>query len=54
MMKTAWDGYSQYAWGTNELMPKARQGHSAGIFGKYVEMGIDSNDKLKQEGESER
>jgi mannosyl-oligosaccharide alpha-1,2-mannosidase len=34
MMKTAWDGYRNHAWGENELMPTTRKGHSAGIFGK--------------------
>lgn len=33
MMKSAWQGYRDNAWGTNELMPKSRKGHSAGIFG---------------------
>eukprot|EP00911_Craspedida_sp_UC1_P002463 UC1_evm1s1833 len=34
MMRTAFKGYSDFAWGHNELMPKARRGHSAGIFGR--------------------
>ena len=33
MMKTAWDGYVQYAFGQNELKPISKTGHSAGIFG---------------------
>eukprot|EP00112_Aurelia_sp_Birch-Aquarium-sp1_P019897 Seg5010.1 transcript_id=Seg5010.1/GoldUCD/mRNA.D3Y31 product="Mannosyl-oligosaccharide 1 2-alpha-mannosidase IA" protein_id=Seg5010.1/GoldUCD/D3Y31 len=33
MMKTAWDGYVQYAFGQNELKPISQTGHSAGIFG---------------------
>ena len=34
MMKRAWGAYKQDAWGHNELMPRSRQGHSAGIFGR--------------------
>ena len=33
MMKHAWDGYSNYAWGKNELRPVTKRGHSASIFG---------------------
>lgn len=33
MMKFAWDQYSNYAWGHNELKPISRKGHSANIFG---------------------
>eukprot|EP00047_Mylnosiga_fluctuans_P015996 m.50904 g.50904 ORF g.50904 m.50904 type:complete len:646 (-) comp6263_c0_seq4:81-2018(-) len=33
MMKTAWDGYAQHAWGQNELMPISQRGHAASIFG---------------------
>ncbi|PAV84062.1 hypothetical protein WR25_10205 [Diploscapter pachys] len=33
MMKFAWDGYKQYAWGENELKPISKRGHSASIFG---------------------
>ena len=33
MMKAAWDGYVQYAFGQNELKPISKTGHSAGIFG---------------------
>ena len=32
-MKFAWDMYSTYAWGQNELKPISRRGHSASIFG---------------------
>eukprot|EP00730_Choanoeca_flexa_P015678 TRINITY_DN7251_c0_g1_i2.p1 TRINITY_DN7251_c0_g1~~TRINITY_DN7251_c0_g1_i2.p1 ORF type:complete len:674 (+),score=200.32 TRINITY_DN7251_c0_g1_i2:273-2294(+) len=45
MMKRAWDGYRQYAWGENELMPKAKRGHSAGIFGR-TKMGATIVDAL--------
>ena len=33
MMKHAWDSYEKYAWGSNELRPISRRGHSASIFG---------------------
>ena len=33
MMKHAWDSYVKYAWGSNELRPISRRGHSASIFG---------------------
>lgn len=33
MMKFAWDGYRKYAWGSNELKPISKTGHSASIFG---------------------
>ena len=33
MMKHAWSNYVLYAWGSNELKPISRKGHSASIFG---------------------
>lgn len=33
MMKFAWDGYVNHAWGMNELRPISKTGHSASIFG---------------------
>ncbi|CAI4229900.1 unnamed protein product [Auanema sp. JU1783] len=48
MMKFAWDGYVKYAWGSNELRPISRTGHSASIFGSG-DMGasiIDAIDTL--------
>ena len=33
MMRHAWEGYSSYAWGKNELRPVSKRGHSASIFG---------------------
>uniref|UniRef100_A0A672FQ56 alpha-1,2-Mannosidase n=1 Tax=Salarias fasciatus TaxID=181472 RepID=A0A672FQ56_SALFA len=33
MMKHAWDGYRRYAWGSNELRPVSKQGHSSNLFG---------------------
>ena len=33
MMKHAWKGYKRYAWGSNELRPISKKGHSSGIFG---------------------
>jgi mannosyl-oligosaccharide alpha-1,2-mannosidase len=33
MMKHAWNGYVNYAWGSNELRPISKTGHSASIFG---------------------
>ena len=34
-MKHAWNSYSAYAWGDNELAPVSRKGHSTSIFGAY-------------------
>ena len=34
MTLLAWNGYKKYAWGTNELKPLSKTGHSAGIFGQ--------------------
>uniref|UniRef100_A0A8C4RKK5 alpha-1,2-Mannosidase n=1 Tax=Erpetoichthys calabaricus TaxID=27687 RepID=A0A8C4RKK5_ERPCA len=34
MMKFAWDSYKHYAWGSNELKPISKQGHSSNLFGK--------------------
>lgn len=45
MMKTAWGGYAKYAMGENELKPKSRTGHSAGIFGSS-KMGATVVDAL--------
>uniref|UniRef100_A0A6Q2ZJX4 alpha-1,2-Mannosidase n=1 Tax=Esox lucius TaxID=8010 RepID=A0A6Q2ZJX4_ESOLU len=33
MMKFAWDSYKRYAWGSNELRPVSKQGHSSNLFG---------------------
>ncbi|CAL8318221.1 unnamed protein product [Merluccius merluccius] len=33
MMKHSWDGYKRYAWGSNELRPISKQGHSSNLFG---------------------
>nr|XP_020492708.1 mannosyl-oligosaccharide 1,2-alpha-mannosidase IA [Labrus bergylta] len=33
MMKHAWDSYKRYAWGSNELRPVSKQGHSSNLFG---------------------
>lgn len=32
-MKHAWDGYVKYAWGSNELQPITKRGHTSSIFG---------------------
>ncbi|KAK0138932.1 Mannosyl-oligosaccharide 1,2-alpha-mannosidase IA [Merluccius polli] len=32
MMKHSWDGYKRYAWGSNELRPISKQGHSSNLF----------------------
>jgi len=45
MMKTAWDGYAQFAFGQNELKPISKSGHSAGIFGGST-MGASIIDAL--------
>nr|XP_020471028.1 mannosyl-oligosaccharide 1,2-alpha-mannosidase IA-like isoform X2 [Monopterus albus] len=34
MMKHAWDSYRHYAWGSNELRPVSKQGHSSNLFGR--------------------
>ena len=44
-MKTAWDGYAQFAFGQNELKPISKTGHSAGIFGGSA-MGASIIDAL--------
>ena len=46
MMKTAWDGYAQFAFGQNELKPISKSGHSAGIFGGGATMGASIIDAL--------
>ncbi|KAL3052187.1 mannosyl-oligosaccharide 1,2-alpha-mannosidase IA-like [Trematomus bernacchii] len=33
MMKHAWDSYRRYAWGSNELRPVSKTGHSSNLFG---------------------
>ncbi|KAJ8350630.1 hypothetical protein SKAU_G00257600 [Synaphobranchus kaupii] len=33
MMKFAWESYKRYAWGSNELRPVSKQGHSSNLFG---------------------
>lgn len=33
MMKHAWDGYVDYAWGFNEVRPMSKQPHTESIFG---------------------
>ncbi|KAM6906212.1 mannosyl-oligosaccharide 1,2-alpha-mannosidase IA [Lycodopsis pacificus] len=33
MMKHAWGSYRRYAWGSNELRPISKQGHSSNLFG---------------------
>ena len=48
MMQHAWDGYSKYAWGKNEVRPVSLRGHTASIFGS-ASMGatiVDSLDTL--------
>lgn len=32
-MKHAWNNYKKYAWGSNELRPISRMGHSGSVFG---------------------
>lgn len=36
MMQFAWNNYKRYAWGTNELRPVSKQGHSSNLFGEYT------------------
>ncbi|CAD6190939.1 unnamed protein product [Caenorhabditis auriculariae] len=45
MIKFAWDGYKNYAWGENELRPITKRGHSASIFG-YGKTGATIVDAL--------
>lgn len=48
MMKFAWDSYTKYAWGGNELRPISKRTHNSGIFGS-VSLGatiIDGLDTL--------
>ena len=48
MMKHAWDNYVTFAWGSNEVRPVSKSGHSASVFGSSS-MGatiIDSLDSL--------
>lgn len=48
MMKHAWDGYVQYAWGANELKPISRKPHINSIYGS-APLGatiVDSLDTL--------
>uniref|UniRef100_H3C0R9 alpha-1,2-Mannosidase n=1 Tax=Tetraodon nigroviridis TaxID=99883 RepID=H3C0R9_TETNG len=33
MMKHAWESYRRYAWGSNELRPVSKRGHSSNLFG---------------------
>ncbi|XP_076128015.1 mannosyl-oligosaccharide 1,2-alpha-mannosidase IA-like [Alosa pseudoharengus] len=33
MMQFAWENYKSYAWGSNELRPLSKQGHSSNLFG---------------------
>ncbi|XP_030626234.1 mannosyl-oligosaccharide 1,2-alpha-mannosidase IA [Chanos chanos] len=33
MMQFAWDNYKRFAWGSNELRPVSKQGHSSNLFG---------------------
>ncbi|KAK2864293.1 hypothetical protein Q7C36_003447 [Tachysurus vachellii] len=33
MMQFAWNNYKRYAWGSNELRPVSKQGHSSNLFG---------------------
>ncbi|XP_066563740.1 mannosyl-oligosaccharide 1,2-alpha-mannosidase IA isoform X2 [Amia ocellicauda] len=47
MMKFAWDSYKRYAWGSNELKPASKQGHSSNLFGNIQGATIvDSLDTL--------
>ncbi|XP_037081844.1 mannosyl-oligosaccharide 1,2-alpha-mannosidase IA-like [Pollicipes pollicipes] len=56
MMEHAWKGYQMYAWGSNELRPVSKRGHSAGIFGRRP-MGatiVDAMDTLYIMGMTEQ
>ena len=48
MMAHAWNGYVKYAWGSNEVKPLSKRGHSASVFGS-AQMGatiVDAMDTL--------
>ena len=45
MVKHAWNGYVQYAWGENELRPMAKEGYSASNFGQ-TKLGVTIVDSL--------
>ena len=45
MMKHAWDGYVQYAWGSQELRPVTRQAHKSSLFGS-LNTGLTIVDSL--------
>ena len=45
MMRHAWSNYETFAWGSNELKPMSRVGHSASIFGG-AKMGATIVDAL--------
>ncbi|TRY58188.1 hypothetical protein DNTS_017404 [Danionella cerebrum] len=36
MMQFSWDNYKRYAWGSNELRPVSKQGHSSNLFGSSL------------------
>uniref|UniRef100_A0A8C7UXS4 alpha-1,2-Mannosidase n=1 Tax=Oncorhynchus mykiss TaxID=8022 RepID=A0A8C7UXS4_ONCMY len=46
MMTFAWDSYKRYAWGSNELRPVSKQGHSSNLFGEYLSPGATIVDAL--------
>uniref|UniRef100_A0A8C9S1B4 alpha-1,2-Mannosidase n=1 Tax=Scleropages formosus TaxID=113540 RepID=A0A8C9S1B4_SCLFO len=47
MMKFAWESYKRYAWGSNELRPVSKQGHSSNLFGNIQGASIvDALDTL--------
>lgn len=45
MMKDAWEDYSKWAWGQNELKPISQTGQNGGIFGN-AEIGATIVDAL--------
>ncbi|VEL36709.1 unnamed protein product [Protopolystoma xenopodis] len=48
MMKKAWDGYVNFAWGSNELRPQSKGPHNPDVLGT-IPMGasiIDGMDTL--------
>jgi len=51
MVKHAWNGYVQYAWGENELRPMTKEGYSANNFGK-TKLGVTIVDSLDTEAEA--
>ncbi|KAI3364475.1 hypothetical protein L3Q82_011267, partial [Scortum barcoo] len=49
MMKHAWDSYRRYAWGSNELRPVSKHGHSSNLFGELNHAELRATDSREKE-----